>query len=700
MLTELRRISAATSAENPYLGRAAIDALEREIRFDSARPPLTIQQQISRQAVLGFHRLRVGENDKAIADLKQAYELWKKHPAAVPSELGSQVLQMLAVAFLRVGETENCIHCETGENCIFPLQRQAVHVRPEGSRHARKYLLEMHQREPADLGTKWLLNVVAMTLGEYPDSLPADAQISADRFRSAESFPRFRNRAPELNLDTLSLSGGVIVDDFNNDDLLDIVVSDCHPDGQLRFFRNTGDGIFREYTQEAGLTGITGGLNLLQADFDNNGSLDILLLRGAWLGPFGRQPNSLLSNDGQGRFRDVTFEAGLGIQHFPTQTAGWSDFDLDGDLDLYVGNENDPCQLFVNDGRGHFDEIAAAAGVTNDRFTKGVVWGDYDSDGDPDLYVSNLNGPNRLYQNLGDGRFRDVAQELGVQKPLASFPVFFWDYNNDGHLDLSVFSFNADISDVAADYLKLASTAESDAHYEGDGKGGFVNRVADLKLDRVTHPMGANFGDWDNDGFLDFYLGTGDIPFQMIVPNLAFRNQQGNTFVDITESSGLGHLQKGHGIAFADLDRDGDQDTIIELGGAFLADTARNAVFENTTPAAERNNWLNVRLVGVTSNRSAIGARIRAVVEENGSERSVYRWVNSGGSFGCNPLSQHIGLASSRTVKRLEIDWPASGIQQQFFGISAGQSLEIREDSKTFRTLPSQPVPLTASADE
>lgn len=598
---------------------------------------------------------------------------------------------MMSVAHLRTAEAENCIFCETGQSCIFPFRIEALHTNPSGSREAQIYLRELLDRRQGDLAARWLMTLATSSLGEHPEEL--SAVIGPDRFLSAESFPRFINRAPDLGLDTMSLSGGIIVDDFDGDDLLDLVCSDCHPEGQLRLFCNNGDGTFTEKTDVAGLTGITGGLNILQADFDNNGSLDILVLRGAWLGKFGRQPNSLLKNDGRGNFRDVTFEAGLGNVHYPTQTAGWADFDLDGDLDLYVGNENHPCQLFVNDGRGLFHDIARSAGVENNQFTKGVVWGDYDSDGDPDLYVSNLGGPNRLYQNLGENRFRDVAADLGVQQPVASFPVFFWDFNNDGHLDLSAFSYNSDISDIAADYLGFPVKVEADAHYQNDGAGGFVNSTSRLNLDRVTHPMGANFGDLDHDGYLDFYLGTGDIPFQSLMPNLAFRNRQGESFTDITQVSGLGHLQKGHGIAFADLDHDGDQDIVIELGGAFAADRFRNAVFENTMPEEQHNCWIALRLVGAISNRSAIGTRIRAVIEENGRERSIYRWVNSGGSFGANPLRQQIGLGQAHEVKLLEIDWPASGIRQQFSNIKAGQSLEIRENTQEFKVLPWRPVP-------
>lgn len=697
MLDELKEIVSRTQNENPYLGRREVDQLQLELESRSTAGLLPVTSRVSLMATLGFHKLRIGEDDDAISDLQSAYRLWKEHSTEIAGELGKRLLMMLAVAHLRVAESENCVNCETGQSCIFPFQVEAIHDRPSGSQDAQIYLRELLERDQGDLTARWLMNLTAMSLGKHPEALSAETLINPDRFLSTESFPRFVNRAPDLGLDTMSLSGGIIVDDFNGDGLLDLVCSDCHPEGQLRLFCNNGDGTFLETTSTAGLTGITGGLNILQADFDNDGSLDILVLRGAWLGEFGRQPNSLLKNDGRGNFRDVTFEAGLGDVHYPTQTAAWADFDLDGDLDLYVGNENYPCQLFINDGHGVFDDIAQSSGVENNGLTKGVVWGDYDSDGDPDLYVSNLGASNRLYQNQGSNRFLDVAAELGVQQPNPSFPVFFWDFNNDGHLDISAFSYNADASDVAADYLSLPMTSEPDAHYQNDGTGGFVNSTSRLKLDRVTHPMGANFGDLDYDGYLDFYLGTGDIPFQMLVPNLAFRSHQGKSFTDVTQESGLGHLQKGHGIAFADLDRDGDQDVVIEIGGAFAADSFKNAVFENTASREESNHWIALRLIGVTSNRSAIGTRIRAVIEENGQERSIYRWVNSGGSFGANPLQQQIGLGQANSIKSLEIDWPASGTRQRFLNIAAGQFLEIREDTGEFKVLPWKATPFQGS---
>lgn len=189
-----------------------------------------------------------------------------------------------------------------------------------------------------------------------------------------------------------------------------------------------------------------GGLNSNQADYNNDGHTDIFVMRGAWLGEDGRHPNSLIRNNGDGTFTDVTLAAGLAKKNYPTQTSSWADYNNDGLLDLYVGNESTrqmfaPAQLFHNNGDGTFSDVATKAGVSNDHIAKAVIWGDYDNDNDPDLYISNLGAPNRLYCNNGDGTFTDVAPVLGVDRPSWSFPAWFWDYNNDGALDIFVASY-------------------------------------------------------------------------------------------------------------------------------------------------------------------------------------------------------------------------------------------------------------------
>jgi hypothetical protein len=203
-------------------------------------------------------------------------------------------------------------------------------------------------------------------------------------------------------------------------------------------------------------------------------------------------------------------------------------------------------------------------------------------------------------------------------------------------------------------------------------------------LVRPTAPMGSNFGDLDNDGYLDFYLGTGYPAIHNIMPNVMYRNRNGRRFADVTYTGGFGHLQKGHAVVFADLDHDGDQDVFEQMGGAYPVDRYRNVLYENP---GFGNHWITIKLVGVRSNRSAIGARIRAEIVEDGARRSVYRHVNSGGSFGGNPLRQTIGLGKASRVEALEIFWPTSGLTQSFTDVAADQVLHIVEGEPSYTTV-------------
>jgi hypothetical protein len=188
--------------------------------------------------------------------------------------------------------------------------------------------------------------------------------------------------------------------------------------------------------------------------------------------------------------------------------------------------------------------------------------------------------------------------------------------------------------------------------------------------------MGANFGDLDNDGWLDFYVGTGNPDLSTQIPNRMFRNAEGKFFQDVTTSGNFGHLQKGHGVAFADFDNDGDQDVFIKIGGAFTGDIGRNAVFLNP---GHGNHWMTLKLEGVHSNRAAIGARIRVIVETAQGDRSIYKTVGSGGSFGASPLRQEIGLGQAKQVQAVEIFWPTTGKTQVVKGLALDHFYKIRE---------------------
>ena len=439
---------------------------------------------------------------------------------------------------------------------------------------------------------------------------------------------------------------------------------------------------------------MVGGLNLVHADYDNDGWLDVLVLRGAWLNE--GHPNSLLHNNGDGTFEDVTEESGL-FAPSPTQTAAWGDYDNDGWLDLFIGTETVqgttyPSQLFHNNGDGTFTDVAADAGVAVVGFVKGVVWGDYDNDGRLDLYVTRLlaEQPNRLFHNEwaaenGTWSFRDVAAEAGVAGPPVSFPTWFFDYDNDGWLDLFVAGFRGTLGDVTSEYLGRPHGGQLPRLYRNRGDGTFSDVTRAARVDKIMWAMGSNYGDLDNDGFLDFYVGTGDPDFRAIVPNRMFRNAGGEFFQDVTASGGFGQIQKGHGVAFGDIDADGDQDIYQVLGGAYEGDTFQNALFLNP---GHGNNWVTLRLQGVTSNRFAIGARIRMTVTTPTGDRDIHATVSSGGSFGGSSLQQEIGLGQATVIRTLAITWPVTGSTDVYADLDVNRAYGIREGDPT-------PTPVT-----
>jgi hypothetical protein len=658
---------------------------------------------------LSKSEMRQGKLDESIRLAESSYrrlqEFQKSNP--LPSRLLAMVAYDLGVAHMRRAESRNCCARNAPENCILPIRGGGIHGFPEDSKQAIRYFTEVLTKAPPAtsyyLKSKWLLNVMYMAIGGYPEQVPEQYRIPPAEFESEVDFPRFKNIAFQVGVDAFDLLGGVIIDDFTGDGYLDIVVSTWDPKESMRFFRNMQDGSFSDVTDDANLTGAVGGFNIIQADYDNDGDLDILVLRGAWLGEQGKVPNSLLQNDGSGKFSDVTFAAGLAEVHYPTQTASWADYDNDGHLDLYVGNEhrtdvtNAPCQLFHNNGDGTFSDLAKVAGVQNMRFAKSVVWGDYNADGFADLYVSNFGGSNRLYRNKGDGTFLDEASELNVAGPDASFVAWFWDFDNDGVLDIFVSGYdysNGKLTAYVESKLGIPGEHVLPRLYRGDGKGGFSDVAQRQNLDEASLPMGANFGDLDNDGFLDFYLGTGYPAFDALMPSVMYRNRGGHGFSDITFAGGFGHLQKGHGVAFADIDNDGDQDIYEQMGGFFRSDKAFNSLFEN--PGFE-NRWIAVTLVGVKSNRSAIGARIQVQIVEDGRLRTIYRHVNSGGSFGANPLRQTIGLGKASNIEQLVVEWPGTGLRQTFRDLALDQFVEITEGLETFHSIPLKELDLSST---
>jgi hypothetical protein len=643
-----------------------------------------------------------GRNDEAVLHLERAMGLAVGIDA--PRQRLDGLRMALGVAELRRGETSHCIESHNADSCLFPIAGGGVWADPGAAESALGCFLEVLDGSPRDRPARWLANLAAMAAGTWPDAVPEELRLPEELVTAEGELPRFPDVAPALGLATDDCAGGAILDDFDNDGFLDVVTSSVYPCEPLHYFRSRGDGTFELRVEEAGLAEQLGGLNCLQADYDGDGWLDVLVLRGAWMGRyFGRQRRSLLRNDGRGGFVDVTQAAGL-KGAFPTQAAAWADYDLDGDLDLYVGNEAFPRELYRNRGDGTFEEVAAAAGVDGGRaFTKGVAWGDYDDDGDPDLFVSNWE-EDFFYRNEGDGTFREIGEQLGVARhglsgdfsagarvvpgggtgENASFAAWFFDYDNDGGLDLYVGGYNATLDSVVADYLGLPVNDPRRLRlFHNDRRGGFENRAAALGVGRVLLPMGANYGDVDNDGWLDFYLGTGQPRYEYLVPNVLYHNQEGRSFADVSVATGMGHLQKGHGVAFGDIDNDGDQDIFAQMGGFYPADAFRDALFLNPgTP----HRWVTLVLRGSKANTRAVGARIEVRVVTPSGERSLHLVAGSGGSFGASSLQQEVGLGDALGIARVTVRWPA-GAAQVFEDLPLDCTVELSEGETGFRVL-------------
>jgi FG-GAP-like repeat/ASPIC and UnbV len=626
------------------------------------------------------------EGDMAAAgrQLERGRDALAGYPALRPRFLGLE--EALGVADMRRGEIDNCLVNPGADRCLFPLRPGGHHHDAAGATAALERFTSYLAAAPQDLEVRWLLNLTYMVLGRHPQDVPKSQLLPASAFQSEAPMPRFRDVARAAGLGRMDIAGGTIVDDFDGDGLLDVVFTSVDYCSPLRFYKNRGDGTFEDLTEAAGLLSQLGGLNAVQTDYNNDGRLDIFVMRGGWEVPM---RNSLLRNDGGGTFTDVTKAAGLSSAAHSTHSAAWADYDNDGWLDLFVGHERTPSQLFRNRGDGTFEDVSTRAGLGATAFTKGAVWGDYDGDGFPDLYVSNYSGENFLYHNNGDGTFAEVAARLGVQGPLLSFPTWWFDYDNDGRLDLFVASYPASLEEFVKHYLGIPAQAETLTLYHNDGDSRFSEVSRSVGLSRVVPAMGANFGDLDNDGFLDMYLGTGTPSFGALMPNIMLKNDAGKRFLDVTEATGTGHLQKGHGVAFADLDNDGDEDVVLNVGGAVPGDRYEDALFEN--PGGGANNWVSLKLIGVKTNRAALGAKITLRLRSAGAGSALrYREVTSGGSFGASPLVQHIGVGAATVIDSLEVSWPVSRTRQTFAKVPVNRFLEIRElqEGYSFRDLP------------
>ena len=499
-----------------------------------------------------------------------------------------------------------------------------------------------------------------------------------------------------------SLSAGVALLDIDNDGWLDVYLINGstlentragRPGPPNRLYRNRGDGTFEDVTEKSG-AGIRGwGMGVCAADVDGDGWLDIYATNDG--------ANALLLNNGDRTFRvsdKATADPGL------STGAGFADFDRDGDLDLYVAHyvEFDPAKLppppggsilckfrgldvfcgprgltpepdrfYRQEGNGLFTDATRAVGIARDSYYGlGVVWGDYNNDGWPDLYVANDSTPNVLFLNRQNGTFSEEGVAAGVAfsadgREQAGMGVDSGDYNNDGWLDLYVTNFSHD-------YNRLNLNL----------RNGFFEDVSAATGHAQTSfsylGWGTGFMDFNNDGWLDIFVANGHVYPQVDQSDTGtryrqrpqlFLNQTGKRFAEIGGAAGLRAEGLGRGVAFGDYDNDGDIDILInnQDGPPTLL---RN---DNGT----RNHWVQLQLIGDGKNRNAIGAR----VEIQSAQGTQIREVKSGSSYlSQNDLRVHFGLGVHPEIGAVGVRWP-DGKQERFTGVKADRFWVLKKGS-------------------
>ena len=639
---------------------------------------------------IGLQKIYNGNTTDGIADLEALEKdnaFMQKAEFTKPNDKGwskvDSLESFIALGYLRVGEQQNCIDNRNDESCVFPIGGTGVHVNKKPVEEAIDRYVKIIEKKPKDYLSIWLLNVACQANGSVPANVPKELIIPQSRYINEWNCPKFNEIAMDLGIENTGWAGGVCADDFDNDGYIDIISSSAILLDNVKYFHNNGDGTFSDWTDKSKLRGECEGLDITQVDYNNDGWMDFMIPRGGWKYEAGHLPPSLLRNNGDGTFTDVTIEAGL-MNYNPSQVTEWADVDKDGDLDLFLGHEMGyQSNLYLNNGDGTFKDVSKEAGLAFKGYVKGANWGDYNNDGYPDLYVSNFQKYCVLYKNEGVDKngmvhFKDVTKEAGCPGTPSNFPCWWFDYNNDGWQDIYVSAYQPGYTiNSCREFMGLPMDSTLfPCLYRNNGDGTFTNVAKQSHIDYETFTMGCNYGDLDNDGWLDFYLGIGAPDYKAIFPKRMFHNHEGQYFEDCSISGGFSQLQKGHAIAFCDFDFDGDQDVYADYGAFYHGDVYENALYENP---GFNNNWVNIKFEGVKSNRCAVGTRVKLTFNDAGKVRSTYFTISKGASFGGNPIRLQAGVGKATVIDEIDVTWPATGKTDVYKNVAINKIYRAKE---------------------
>ena len=457
----------------------------------------------------------------------------------------------------------------------FPGPRGRASITTPAARRRPSIVFQpLADREPPTISKlRWLLNLSAMLLGRLSRRRAGEAPASRRcLFIDGAGAALHRRRARGRRRHQHGTAGGTIIDDFDGDGLLDIVLHQRRLLHAARLLPQHGRRHVRgSHRRSRACRRSSAASTPRQTDYNNDGA-------SRHLHPSRRlgDPDAQLAAAQQRRRHVHRRDEGRGpvAPAFRTHSAAWADYDNDGWLDVFVGHELAPSQLFRNRGDGTFEDVTVKAGVGATAFTKGVVWGDYDNDGYPDLYVSNMFGDNLLYHNNRRRHVRRTWRRRSASRSRSrASRRWFFDYDNDGWLDLFVVAYPNSVEEFVKHYLGQPPIAETLKLYHNNGNGTFTDVSA------ADGPRRASCRRWAPTSATSTTTASStciSAPARprsaSLMPNIMLKNDAGRRFADVTEATGTGHLQKGHGVAFADLDNDGDEDIVLNVGGAVPGD--------------------------------------------------------------------------------------------------------------------------------